>query len=76
VVGDIEYLASQSWPFPSQLMVGFTAKHVAGSIQINESELSDARWFRIEDLPGDIEIPSTFSISGRLIRSAVPSIGR
>jgi NAD+ diphosphatase len=75
-VGDIDYFASQSWPFPSQLMVGFTAEHVAGSIQINESELSDARWFRIEDLPGDIEIPSTFSISGRLIRSAVPSLGR
>ncbi|HEX7264327.1 MAG TPA: NAD(+) diphosphatase [Candidatus Dormibacteraeota bacterium] len=75
-VGGIEYFASQSWPFPSQLMVGFTAEHVAGSIQINESELSDARWFRIEDLPGDIEIPSTFSISGRLIRSAVPSLGR
>jgi NAD+ diphosphatase len=75
-VGDIEYFASQSWPFPSQLMVGFTAKHVAGSIRINESELSDAGWFRLEDLPGDIEIPSTFSISGRLIRSAFPSLGR
>jgi NADH pyrophosphatase NudC (nudix superfamily) len=57
-------------------MVGFTAKHVVGSIRINESELSDAGWFRLEDLPGDIEIPSTFSISGRLIRSAFPSLGR
>jgi NAD+ diphosphatase len=71
-VRDVKYVASQSWPFPSQLMVGFTANHASGSLRINESELIDARWFRIDDFPGDIEIPSTFSISGRLIRSVLP----
>ncbi|MDQ6876406.1 MAG: NAD(+) diphosphatase [Candidatus Dormibacteraeota bacterium] len=72
-IEDIRYFGSQSWPFPSQMMVGFTAHHASGSIQINESELSDARWFPIDELPGDVEIPNTFSISGRLIRSALPS---
>ena len=71
-VKDITYFGSQSWPFPSQMMVGFTANHASGSLRINESELSDARWFQIEQLPGDIEIPNTFSISGRLIRSVLP----
>ena len=70
-VRNVTYFASQSWPFPSQLMVGFTADHAAGSLRVNESELSDARWFPIDDLPGDVEIPTNFSISGRLIRSAL-----
>jgi NAD+ diphosphatase len=70
-VRDITYMASQSWPFPSQLMVGFTANHAAGELRINEAELSDARWVRVDNLPADIELPSTYSISGRLIRSAL-----
>jgi NAD+ diphosphatase len=70
-VKDVAYAGSQSWPFPSQLMLGFTANHASGEIQVNELELTDARWFRIDELPGDIQIPSTFSISGRLIRSAI-----
>jgi NAD+ diphosphatase len=72
-VTDIAYFASQSWPFPSQLMVGFTAEYSDGSIRIDESEISDARWFRVDELPGDIDIPNTYSISGRLIRTAIPS---
>jgi len=70
-VSDITYFGSQSWPFPSQLMLGFTANHAGGELRINETELSDARWFRIDELPGDIELPNTYSISGRLIRSAL-----
>lgn len=70
-VRDIAYFGSQSWPFPSQLMVGFTAQHAAGELRINGSEISDARWFPTSELPGDIDIPPTFSISGRLIRSAL-----
>ena len=71
-VKDVTYIGSQSWPFPSQLMLGFTANHESGEIDIEEAELSDARWFRIDELPGDIEIPTAFSISGRLIRSVLP----
>jgi NAD+ diphosphatase len=69
-IRDIKYFDSQSWPFPSQLMVGFTAEYAAGALSPYEPELSDARWFRIDELPGDIDMPTTFSISGRLIRSA------
>ena len=74
-VKDITYFGSQSWPFPSQLMVGFTANYADGSIRIDESEISDARWFRMDELPGDIDIPTTYSISGRLIRTAFSGSG-
>jgi NAD+ diphosphatase len=70
-VKNITYFASQSWPFPSQLMVGFTAHYAAGELQINESEISDARWCSISNLPPDIDIPTAYSISGRLIRSVL-----
>jgi NAD+ diphosphatase len=70
-VRDIEYFGSQSWPFPSQLMVGFTAEYESGELRINEAELTDARWFRLDNLPDGIDIPNTFSISGRLIRSVI-----
>lgn len=38
------YLASQPWPFPSSLMLGFIAEAEPDPPQANE-ELEDARWF-------------------------------
>lgn len=38
------YLASQPWPFPSSLMLGFIAEAEPDPPQTNE-ELEDARWF-------------------------------
>ena len=72
-VKDIKYFGSQSWPFPSQLMVGFTAHHADGELRINESEISDARWVSLSALPADMELPTNYSISGRLIRSVFTS---
>ena len=77
-VKDITYFGSQSWPFPSQLMVGFNAQLADGELRINESEISDARWVSPAALPNDIELPTNYSISGRLIRSVLvpkPSSG-
>ena len=70
-VSDIAYFASQSWPFPSQLMVGFTADYAAGELRVNEAELGDARWVPIREVPRGIDLPTTFSISGRMIRSVL-----
>ena len=72
-VKEIAYFASQPWPFPSQLMVGFTAHHAEGELRINEDEISDARWFPVSELPRDIDLPTNYSISGRMIRSAFPN---
>lgn len=63
-VDGITYFASQPWPFPSQLMIGFTARHRAGEIQVQDSEIIDAGWFGGEGLP---EMPGRFSLARRLI---------
>ncbi len=50
-IANIRYIGSQSWPFPSQLMVGFTADYVDGEVKVEEKELEDARWFSVDELP-------------------------
>jgi NAD+ diphosphatase len=66
-VEDLRYFGSQSWPFPSQLMVGFLARYRSGEIRVQEEELTEARWFRLGELPGPGDRPAGFSIAGRLI---------
>ncbi|MBM3677026.1 MAG: NAD(+) diphosphatase [Actinobacteria bacterium] len=61
---DVRYWASQPWPFPHSLMLGFTAEHAAGEIVIDEAELVDAQWFSVDDLP---TLPGGISIARRLI---------
>jgi NAD+ diphosphatase len=63
-VDRIEYVASQPWPFPHSLMLGFTARHAGGDIVIDESEIVDAQWFARDALP---TIPPPLSIARRLI---------
>ncbi len=59
-VKDIRYVGSQNWPFPSQLMVGFTAEYAGGEIAIDPDELEEARWFPADRLPDG---PSRHSIA-------------
>ncbi len=63
-VMDIRYFASQPWPYPNSLMLGFTATYVSGEIRADETEIADARWFRWDALPN---IPPPLSIARRLI---------
>lgn len=44
-VDSVRYRASQPWPFPGSLMVGFAARYVGGALVIDHHELDDARWF-------------------------------
>lgn len=59
-ITDLEYIRSQSWPFPESLMLGYRAKGVDGEIIIQESELEEARWCSKETLP---TLPSSISLS-------------
>lgn len=43
------YRASQPWPFPGSLMVGFDADATPGEARAHD-ELEDARWFELEEL--------------------------
>lgn len=63
-VRDIRYHASQPWPFPHSLMVGFSAEYAGGDLRICEKEIVDARWFDADDLP---PIPGPHTIARRLI---------
>ena len=65
-VKNIRYFGSQSWPFPYQLMIGFTAEYASGEIHVQKEELQEARWFDIHDLPPH---PRPGSISHLLIHS-------
>jgi NAD+ diphosphatase len=45
-VTDIEYVASQPWPFPASLMVGFTARLDGDpALQLDPVEMAEAGWF-------------------------------
>jgi NAD+ diphosphatase len=63
-VTDIRYFASQPWPFPHSLMIGFTATWVSGDLCLEEAEIADAQWFPRDKLP---ELPGNLSIARRLI---------
>lgn len=46
-IAAIRYTASQPWPFPSSLMLGFRAEAAPGAeLRFDHEELEDARWFR------------------------------
>jgi NAD+ diphosphatase len=65
-VGDIRYVGSQNWPFPSQLMCGFVAEYAGGEVKVDTTELEDARWFPWDQLPIR---PSHHSIAGFIIHN-------
>lgn len=67
-LGHLAYMGSQSWPFPRQLMLGYLAllhdDDIGVEPQAQASELSDARWFKPDNLPS---LPSRGTLSRRLI---------
>jgi len=65
---DIQYHSSQPWPFPSALMLGFTATATSSEIRLNDEELEDAQWFtRKQLLSGFPKLPYRLSIARRLV---------
>ncbi|HYN22443.1 MAG TPA: NAD(+) diphosphatase [Thermoanaerobaculia bacterium] len=63
-VRNVRYFASQPWPFPNSLMIGFVADYAGGELRIDPSEIEDARWFGPDDLP---ELPFKASIARALV---------
>jgi NAD+ diphosphatase len=71
-VGEVTYHSSQPWPFPSSLMLGFTARALTTELRVDPEELETARWFdkawllRHED-DDEFRLPRRDSIARRLI---------
>lgn len=72
----VKYVASQPWPFPRSIMLGFTAEATTTDIQCDPQELEDAQWFTRKQLEnfgcwGDdttgYKLPRTDSIARYLI---------
>ena len=54
-VDRVDYIASQPWPFPAQLMLGCIAHAHSRKITIDPKELEDARWVDRDDIIGALE---------------------
>lgn len=67
-VRNIRYFGSQPWPFPDSLMIGFTAEYAGGEITIDDTEIGEAGWFALDQLP---TLPGKISIARRLIDSFI-----
>jgi len=52
---DVRYIASQPWPFPSQLMIGCIGRTDDPTLAIDTSEIEDARWFTRDQVAEAIE---------------------
>ena len=63
-VKNIRYFASQPWPYPCGLMVGFIAEYDCGEIQLQRSELNKGGWYSRDNMPA---IPGEVSLARHLI---------
>jgi len=79
--GRVQYLASQPWPFPSSLMIGFLAEGLTEEITIDPEELAEARWFHREEIremvaraaagpddPSRVSLPAPIAIAHHICR--------
>ena len=63
-ITNLRYFASQPWPYPFGLMIGFTAEYESGTLTLQRSELNKGGWFSAENMPA---IPGRVSLARRLI---------
>ena len=72
-VGTVTYMASQGWPFPSGLMIGFRATALAETVHVDGEEVIEARWFTRAELTEHAAAAGRLgredSISSYLLRS-------
>jgi NAD+ diphosphatase len=74
--GEVAYLASQPWPFPSSLMIGCFARATSRDIVVDGEELEDARWFTRDEVmamfekrhPEGLSAPMAMAIAHHILR--------
>lgn len=60
----LQYIGSQTWPFPDSFMIGFSATYLSGELNIDTKELESAQWFSLNALP---KLPGKASIARTII---------
>lgn len=70
-IKNIRYFDSQPWPYPNNLMVGFTAEYESGEIELQDNELLEAGFYKYDSLP---EIPRKLSMARMLIDNWINNI--
>jgi NAD+ diphosphatase len=75
-VGEVRYLLSQPWPFPSSLMMGCIATAESEEIEIDSAELEHAAWFPrqvvLDALKGrskELFVPPALAIAHHVIKA-------
>lgn len=63
-IDEIRYLGSQAWPYPFQLMMGFTAAYKSGTLRFADGELTSGGFFTRQNPP---VLPSPPSLTRRII---------
>lgn len=63
-IKNLKYFGSQPWPYPSGIMIGYTAEYESGTIRLQNEELNTAAFYDRDHLP---ELPQKLSIARRII---------
>lgn len=71
-LGEVRYVASQPWPYPRSLMLGFRARATSTRITVDTEELAWGRWFSRDAVragagDGSLVLPPGSSIARRLV---------
>ena len=71
-VRSVRYHSSQPWPFPTSIMLGFTAQATTRELRLDPMEISDAVWLNRAELraavaDGSLRLPTEISIARRLV---------
>ncbi|HWJ19522.1 MAG TPA: hypothetical protein VNR65_12435, partial [Geobacterales bacterium] len=73
---------SQPWPFPHSLMIGCWGEAMTDAIELDRTEIADARWFSREETaamlalahPDGLFVPPSISMAHTLIRGFVDGL--
>jgi NAD+ diphosphatase len=67
-IKNIKYRGSQAWPFPDQLMLGFSCEYESGDLVLQKEEIAEAKWFDPNNCPAS---PKPGSIAYKLIHNEI-----
>jgi NAD+ diphosphatase len=82
-IGEVLFHSTQPWPYPSSLMIGCYARALTTEINLDQQELSDARWFTRAEVRDalarrgtpELRLPPPLAIAHQLVKSWIEQAG-